>query len=169
MAKQKNIHIRRFRRSDLPAVRRLIYNTIEICYSADYPKEAIKFFKDYHSDKNILKGAAKGYTIVLEINNRIIGTGTIIDSHIMRVFVNPNFQKRGLGKLIMLKLEGKAALAGVKTVQLDASLPSKKFYDSLGYTTFEKTFVKVENDKNLHYYKMKKVLCRPRKAEKKPC
>lgn len=142
----------------MPAIRELIRNTIDICYSADYPKEAIKYFKEYHSDKNILKDARDGWTIVLVKNNRIIATGTIIDNHIMRVFVNPKFQKRGFGKLIMRKLEEKAISTGVKKVKLDASLPSKKFYDSMGYKTSKKTYVKVENDKKLHYYKMNKAL-----------
>ena len=76
----------------------------------------------------------------------------------MRVFVNPKLQKRGLGKLIMNKLEDKAVSTGVEKVNLDASLPSKKFYDSLGYKTCEKTYVKLKNGKKLHYYKMDKVL-----------
>jgi len=158
MTKLKGIRIRRFRKRDLPAVKELIDNTIDICYLADYPKEAVQYFKQYHCDRNILKGAAKGWTIVLEKNNRIIGTGTIIDSHIMRVFVNPKFQKRGLGKLIMNKLEDKAISSEVNKVKLDASLPSKKFYDVLGYKTREKTYVKLENGKKLHYYKMNKGL-----------
>jgi N-acetylglutamate synthase-like GNAT family acetyltransferase len=158
MAKRKDIRIRRFRKRDLPAVKELIDNTIDICYPADYPNEAVKFFKEYHCDENIIKGAATGWAIVLEKNNRIIGTGTIIDNHIMRVFVNPKFQKRGLGKLIMHKLEDKAISSGVNKVKLDASLPSKKFYDALGYKTREKTYVKLENGKKLHYYKMDKVL-----------
>jgi N-acetylglutamate synthase-like GNAT family acetyltransferase len=158
MAKRTDIRIRRFRRSDLVAVKELIYSTIDICYSADYTKEAVQYFKQYHCDKNILKGAAKGCTIVLEKNNRIIGTGTIIDNHIMRVFVNPKFQKRGLGKLIMNKLEDKAIYSGVNKVKLDASLPSKTFYDTLGYKTREKTYVKLENNKKLHYYKINKEL-----------
>ena len=142
----------------MPAVKELIDNTIDICYSADYPKEAIKFFKEYHCDESILKGAAEGWTIVLEENNRIIATGTIVDDHIMRVFVDPKFQKRGLGKLIMCKLEEKAISTGVRAVKLDASLSSKKFYDTLGYATSEETYLKVENGKKLHYYKMDKVL-----------
>ncbi|MGD1042572.1 MAG: GNAT family N-acetyltransferase [Sedimentisphaerales bacterium] len=158
MAKRTDIRIRQFSRSDLPTVKELIYNTIDICYSADYPKEAVQYFKQYHCDKNILKGAAKGWTIVLEENNRVIGTGTIIDDHIMRVFVNPKFQKRGLGKLIMNKLEDKAISSGVNKVKLDASLPSKKFYDALGYATSEATHLDVENSKKLHYNKMNKVL-----------
>jgi GNAT superfamily N-acetyltransferase len=169
MEKQRKIHIRRFRRSDLPVVKKLIYDTIDIRYSADYPKEAITYFKKYHCKENILKGARDGWTIILRENNRIIGTGTIVDGHIMRVFVNPKFQRRGFGKLIMCKLEEKAISTGVSIVKLDASLPSKKFYDSLGYATCEKTFVKVENGKKLHYYKMNKVLHRNRKVEKKPC
>jgi len=158
MNKRRNIGLRRFRQRDLAAVKTLIDNTIDTCYSADYPKEAIQYFKEYHCEENILKGTADGWTAVLEKNNRIIATGTIIDDHIMRVFVDPKFQKRGLGKLIMGKLEEKAISKGAKVVKLDASLPSKKFYDSLGYDTREKTYVEVENGKKLHYYKMNKVL-----------
>ena len=158
MAKLNGIRIRRFRQRDLPVVKKLIDNTIDICYSANYPKEAIKYFKQYHCEENILKGAAKSWTIVLENNTRVIGTGTILNNHIMRVFVNPKFQKRGLGKLIMNKLEDKAISSGARKVNLDASLPSKTFYDSLGYKTCKKTYVKLENSKKLHYYKMDKVL-----------
>jgi N-acetylglutamate synthase-like GNAT family acetyltransferase len=158
IAKRNGIRIRRFRRSDLAAVKKLIDKTIDICYSADYPTEAIQYFKEYHCDKNILKGAKKGWTIILEKNNSIVATGTIIDNHIMRVFVNPKFQKKGLGKLIMNKLEVKVFSSEVNKVKLDASLPSKKFYDSLGYATRKKTYVKLENGKKLHYYKMNKVL-----------
>ncbi len=142
----------------MPAIKELIYNTIDICYLVDYPKEAIKFFKEYHCDENILKGTAEGWTVVLEENNQIIGTGTIIDDHIIRVFVNPKFQKRGLGRLIMRELEEKAISTGVRAIKLDASLPSKKFYDSLGYATSEATYLEVENGEKLHYYKMEKVL-----------
>ncbi len=163
MTKRTNIRIRQFSRNDLSAVRELICNTIDACYPANYPREAIQFFREYHCDENILKQAKEGWTIVLEKDNRIIATGTIVDDHIMRVFVSPEFQKQGLGKLIMHKLEEKSASAGVTAVKLDASLPSKKFYDSLDYKTCEATHLDVENGKKLHYYKMNKAL-----TEQKP-
>ena len=155
---EKNFSIREFKPSDLGAVTSLIRNTIDVCYSNAYPKEAIKFFKDYHCDENILEGAKEGYTIILEQDDQIIGTGTIVDDHVMRVFVEPALQKRGLGKLIMQKLEEKALSSAISIVKLDASLPSKKFYDSLGYVTLEETFLEVENGKKLDYYKMEKSL-----------
>ena len=129
-----------------------------MCYSEVYPKEAVQFFKDWHCDDRILKEAKEGYTIVLEKDNQIIGTGTIADNHIMRVFVDPVFQKQGFGKLIMQKLEEKAASLNIASVILDASIPSKEFYDSLGYKTLEKTFIPVENGERLDYYKMQKSL-----------
>ncbi len=157
MPKGNGIRIRKFASSDLRAIKKLIHSTINTCYSGVYPREVIKYFYDYHNDGNILKEAKEGYTIVLIRNNRIIGTGTIVGNHILRVFVHPKFQNRDLGKLIMQKLETKATLNKIKAIKLDASLPSKKFYDSLGYTS-TKTFLKVENGKRLNYYKMKKVL-----------
>ncbi len=157
IAKRNGVRIRKFVSSDLRAVKKLIRRTINACYSPVYPKEVIKYFHDYHSDENILGDAKEGYTIVLERNNRIIGTGTIVANHIWRVFIDPAFQQQGLGKLIMRKLETKAISNKIKAVKLDASLPSKKFYDSLGYAS-EKAFLKVENGKKLNYYKMKKSL-----------
>jgi len=109
MPGKNKIKIRKFRLTDLNAVRRLIYNTIDVCYPAVYCPEAIKYIKNYHSSENILKGAKKGYTIVLERNNRIAAVGTIIkNGYITRVFVNPEFQGQGIGKLIMEKLQTKA-------------------------------------------------------------
>lgn len=150
--------IRKFKSIDLAGVRKLIHKTIDVCYSSIYCAEAVKFFKDWHHDKKILKNAKEGYTIVVEKDNKIIGTGTIVGDEIMRVFVDPAFQKHGIGKLIMLQLEQEAISVGVDIVKLDASLPSKRFYELLGYVLLEETFVEVENKKRLDYYKMQKNL-----------
>lgn len=158
MSDRRNISIREFRSLDLGVVKSLIDRTIDTCYSSAYPKEAVQFFKDWHCDENILKGAREGYTFVLEKENQIIGTGTLLGDEVVRVFVEPVFQKRGVGKLIMQKLEEKALSTGIGVVRLDASLPSKKFYDSLGYMILEETSLEVENGKRLDYYKMEKPL-----------
>jgi len=168
MQKKSKIKIRKFRLADLDAVKRLIYNTIDVCYPAVYCPEAIKYIKNYHNRKNILKGAKKGYTIVLEIGHRITAAGALIkNGYITRVFVNPKFQKQGFGRFIMEKLHTKAISVGMKQVKLDSTLTGKKFYDSLGYKTIKKTFVKVENGKKLPYYEMKKILMPKTKRKQK--
>lgn len=158
MVKQHDIKIRKFKKADLADVKSLIHKTVDICYSDVYCAEAVQFFKDWHCDDKILKDAKDGYTIVLEKDNQIIGTGTIVENHIMRVFIDPVFQKHGFGTLIMRKLEEKAISMSIRVAKLDASIPSKKFYDSLGYVTLEEAFLEVENNKRLDFYKMEKSL-----------
>lgn len=58
----------------------------------------------------------------------------------------------------MHTLEGKATLLGIDVVILDASIPSKKFYDYLGYVTLEEAFLEVENNQKLFFYRMEKSL-----------
>ncbi len=158
MSKQNKVNVREFRSGDLAEVKGLICRTIDKCYSRVYCAEAIKFFKGWHCCLKILQNAEEGYTLILERNGRIVGTGTIVGDEIMRVFLDPVSQKQGFGKLIMCKLEEKAVSNGIDVVKLDASLPSKKFYDLLGYVTLKHTFLEVENNKRLDYYKMQKDL-----------
>ncbi len=155
---KNGVEIREFNKADLVMVKSLIGKTIDTCYSSAYCEEAVKFFKDWHNDDKILDQAKKGYTIIFINDNQIIGTGTVIGDEIVRVFVDPAYQKRGYGKLMMQKLEEKALSNGVDIVRLDASIPSKKFYDLLDYVTLEETFLEVENHKRLDYYKMQKSL-----------
>jgi N-acetylglutamate synthase-like GNAT family acetyltransferase len=58
----------------------------------------------------------------------------------------------------MRDLEERARSLGVTTVRLDASLPSKAFYDKLGYATVERTFLPLENDRRLEFFKMQRSL-----------
>ena len=160
MCKEDKIIIRKFATEDLNTVKALIYRTIDVCYSSGYSKEAVRFYKDWHCDENVLKDAKEGYMIVLKKDNRIIGTGTFVGDEIKRVFVEPAFQKHGFGNILMQKLEEKALLASIDIVKLDATLLSKKFYDSLGYVTLKKTFLEIENEEKLYYYKMEKSLIR---------
>ncbi|MBN2181840.1 MAG: GNAT family N-acetyltransferase [Sedimentisphaerales bacterium] len=158
MCERSGVKVRKFEGSDLDVVRDLIHITIDACYPEHYCAEAVQFFKDWHYDEKILKNAAEGYTIVLEQNGRIVGTGTLIGNEIVRVFIDPAFQKSGFGKLVMQKLEENALSKGINIVKLDASLPSKVFYDLLGYVTLEETFIEVGDNKRLDYYKMRKIL-----------
>ena len=158
MEKQQNYNIREFSLSDLEAVRKVIIDTIEACYPVAYCREAVDFFKEHHRVENLLKSVKKDYIIVLEMDGRIVGTGTLERDEITRVFVLPEYQGLGLGKMIMQTLEEKARSQGIKAVNIDASLVSLDFYHHLGYETTSVMYIPVENDQRLDYEEMKKVL-----------
>lgn len=158
MAEEEQDRIRAFRQADMAALKSLIERTVDACYPGHYCPQAVQFFKDYHDEQAILKDARAGDTIVLAEAGRIVGTGTLVGDEIKRVFVDPASQRQGSGRLIMRRLEEKAAANGVATVKLDASLPSKAFYDRLGYVTVEQTFLPLANGRRLEFFKMQKRL-----------
>ncbi|WP_301678359.1 GNAT family N-acetyltransferase [Methanoculleus methanifontis] len=108
--------------------------------------------------EQILLDATRGCTFVLASGGRIAGTGTLLGTTIKRVFVHPSRQRRGYGALLMHALESEAIRRGIGRVDLSASLPSKRFYDLLGYATECEDYIPVRNGKRLDYYTMVKAL-----------
>jgi hypothetical protein len=49
--------------TDLAAVYALVQSTIEVSYAGVYPPEAIEFFKNHHSQENIMKDIERGYIV----------------------------------------------------------------------------------------------------------
>lgn len=158
MLSKEQISVREFELSDLESIRELIKKTIDVCYNGFYFKEVMDYFDMYNWYGNILKVAREGYITVVEIQGKIVGTGGVIGDVILRVFVDPSYQKQGLGRMIMNELEMHAAASGVKVVKLRALANAKKFYESLGYITVTKGLVEVDTCRSLDYYQMEKEL-----------
>ena len=128
----------------------LIHRTIEEIYTKYYSYEAVRFFSELHSEENILKDISEGKVYAVTLEQDVIGTGTLDGDHIRRVFVLPQFQKQGIGTLIMDFFEGEI-IKNHGAVWLDSSLPAGKFYHDRGYAAKEYHEYKLENDKVLAY------------------
>jgi RimJ/RimL family protein N-acetyltransferase len=158
MSAQDPIRLREFRASDLEALLRLIHDTIDVSYFPAYPARAIQFFKAFHSETNILERHQKGEILILEKDGKPIGTGSLVGSDILGVFVHPRFQHQGYGKGIMKELEKRAALNAVGEIVLSVSLPSKRFYESLGYEMTASRSIDVGESQRLDYWEAKKMM-----------
>jgi GNAT superfamily N-acetyltransferase len=130
--------LRTFIPADLGAVYDLIQRTIDSRYPPVYPPRAVAYFKRYHSRENILKRSVEGLLlVVVDDDGRyprlIVATGAVVRTEITGVFVAPEHQGRGLGRLVMDRLESAALAAGHGSVCLSVSLPSRGFYEGRGY------------------------------------
>ena len=153
--------IRRFHDDDLPNVYELVHRTIDISYPPDYSARVIELFKEFHSRENILEDTKSGCTLVALHEGEIVGTGTLLDAHIRRVFVNPSFQGRGIGTLIANELEKIASSNNETALNLAAALGSRNFWESCGFTVQEEIFAPARKDIVIHYYTMEKPLNSP--------
>ena len=128
----------------------LIQRTIAEIYTRYYSDEAVRFFSELHSEKNILKDILDGKVYAVTLGQDVVGTGTLNGDHIRRVFVLPQFQRQGIGTLIMDFFESKI-IKNHGAAWLDSSLPAGKFYKNRGYVTKEYEEHKLENNKVLAY------------------
>ena len=152
------VNIRLFKKADIEDVWALVQHTICVSYRPDYSPEAIRFFQDYHPREKILDDAANGMILVAEHEQEIVGTGTIREAHIRRVFIHPSRQSLGIGSLIASELETRAIRNGWTTVDLSSAIGSRTFWELRGFYVSQEHFRPVDDNLVIHYYTMTKDL-----------
>jgi GNAT superfamily N-acetyltransferase len=150
--------VRDFVLSDLSYLRQMIHNAIDASYAKVYPDRAVQFFKDFHSDQRILERSQKGEILIIESDNVIVATGAVVGNEILGVFVRSEEQEKGYGKTIMNELERRAKTRGFVEITLSISLPSRKFYEALGYEIVGDRSVDVGQGQRLDYWEAQKTI-----------
>ncbi|MDO4468022.1 MAG: GNAT family N-acetyltransferase [Bacillota bacterium] len=131
--------------------------TIDGIYPNYYPMGAVQFFKSYHKEESILHDIQKGYVYLVKIEDSFVGTVTIKENEICRLFVLPQHQKNGYGKQL-IEFAEETIGNNYSSILLDASLPAKKIYQKRGYKEVEYHQLLTENGDFLCYDVMKKEL-----------
>lgn len=140
---------------DLQNVYNVVQHTIKTIYPKYYPAEVVDFFSEHHSMEAIAKDIENGHVSVLKIDENIVATGSFADNHITRVYVLPEYQKKGYGTFIMKTIESQISEKYDKAY-LDASLPAAALYEKLGFSTIKHERYPVENEVILAYEVMEK-------------
>jgi len=136
--------------NDFEAVKHITQTTIRAVYPKYYPEGAVDFFCRHHSAECILSDIEAGKVYILEIDNSYVGTVTIDEIHINRLFVLPDCQHKGYGRMLMDFAEEKI-LTQYDHVELDASFPAKKIYIKRGYRETEYNIIETASGDKLCY------------------
>ena len=134
------MQIRRFQETDAEAAAQVVARTVEISNSADYPPEYIEHLKETHNADVLIQRAKEGHMYVACDGEKIIGTGTIApfwgsetESILLTIFVLPDYQGKGIGRLIIESLEQDEYAKRASRIEIPASLTAVNFYRHLGY------------------------------------
>ena len=138
----------------LDIVSEITQQTISEIYPHYYPMGAVEFFKAHHKDSNILADIKKGIVYLLKYNDDFVGTVTIKDNEICRLFVLPKFQHKGYGKELIDYAE-RVILKNHSEIILDASMSAKNIYKMRGYKETEYNQIITESGDILCYDVMK--------------
>lgn len=147
--------IKKAEAGDFDIVKTITAETIRIIYPRYYPRGAVDFFLNHHNDENIMHDIKNGFVYLLDENKSAVGTVTLRKNEICRLFVLPQYQKMGYGR-ILLDFAEDTILKNHSEILIDASLPAKKIYLKRGYIETNYNTIITENGDFLCYDEMKK-------------
>jgi GNAT superfamily N-acetyltransferase len=122
------ITVRPYRSADADAVSHLIRNTMRISNSADYPMERLQPLIDYFSPGKVEALSRERTCFVAEEGGAIVGTAALDGDELVSFFVSPLKQRRGIGSLLLERLEAVASERGLRELRVSASLAGVSFY-----------------------------------------
>ncbi|WP_029319683.1 GNAT family N-acetyltransferase [Butyrivibrio sp. AE3004] len=149
--------IRAAKEKDFDSVKNITQTTIRSVYPKYYPSGAVQFFSDHHSDDRIRADIVAGIVFQIEVDGNAIGTVTVADNEINRLFVLPDYQHKGYGRELM-KFAEEMISKEHENIILDASLPAKQIYLKRGYVATKYNMIKTENGDYLCFDVMEKQL-----------
>jgi len=137
------IEIRPFEAPDSEQASYVITRCLKEINSRDYTEGQIQKICDAFTPKNILKRFSERKSFVAVQYEQVIGTATLKGQEIGSMFVNPDFQGCGIGKLLIKHIEDVAKKSNVTQLKAYSSIAAIEFYKHLGYHEIKE---KVEPD-----------------------
>ena len=132
--------IRRFRETDAKDVSWLIRTTIRVSNTKDYPVELMDALIETETPEHVLERASWTHFYVVQDGERIIGCGAIgpywgkeDESSLFTIFVLPEYQGKGVGRMIMETLEQDDFFLRARRIEIPASITGVPFYLRMGY------------------------------------
>ena len=147
------MRLRVYQEEDLDEVIRLFYTCVHTVNAEDYTREQL----DAWAPEDIRreewnKSLSEHYTLLAEAEGRLAGFGDIrSDGYLDRLFVHPDFLRRGVGTLLCERLE--STVQGKITAEV--SLTALPFFLARGYTAVKEQEV-IRKGVRLKNYAMNK-------------
>ena len=144
--------------SDVSIIKKISEMTITEIYPHYYPKGAVDFVLTLHDEGTILSDIKQNRVFLcFDIMQNAVGTVTIKENEICRLFVLPLYQRKGYGAELLDYAEEKISREYSQIV-LAASLPAKKIYLKRGYKDMEFHLIPTKDNDFLCYDVMEKQL-----------
>jgi GNAT superfamily N-acetyltransferase len=122
---------------DAAALSALIQRSVRISNAADYDVATIDAICRNFTSALVLEKMAQRDVFVADIAGIPYGTVSLGGGKLHSLFVDPQRQRTGIGRLLTVHLEEHARARGMVELHLSSSLTAKPFYERLGYRTLQ--------------------------------
>lgn len=137
--------IKRATLNDIPLIQDLFSNTISESNQADYTQEQLTAWIKRSENADLWERRIQNqYFIVAFLNNELVGFASLRkDGYLSHLFVNKKTQHKGLGRLLMQKIETFAYKNEMFQIIADASITAVKFFEKIGFDIVKRQTVNI--------------------------
>jgi GNAT superfamily N-acetyltransferase len=123
--------------ADISAV---ILRALRETNAQDYTDEIIARVERSFSPDAVRELIAKRAVFVATSGDRVVGTASLDGSVVRTVFVAPDVQARGIGKLLMAEIERTARERNIPSLTVPSSVTAETFYARLGFNAVRDSY-----------------------------
>ena len=125
--------IRPAQHDDAADISAVILRALRETNAKDYTDEIIARVEQGFNPDAVLALMAKRTVFVATIGNRVVGTASLDGRVVRTVFVAPDVQARGIGKLLMAEVERVARERNIPALTVPSSVTAETLYIRLGF------------------------------------
>lgn len=129
--------IRRATEADAVPLSGLIRHTIRVSNSEDYDQKSIDMLRAIFEPEPVAERIENELILLCFMGTELVATVGLRDDFLRSMFVEPAWQGRGLGKMLVARIEEEARQRAIAEMMLHASLTAREFYAGLGYEFVE--------------------------------
>lgn len=119
--------------NDADEISAVILRALRETNAKDYTDEIIERVERSFSPGAVRQLVGKRTVFVAAIGRRVVGTASLDGSVVRTVFVAPDVQAQGIGKLLMAEIERTARERNIASLTVPSSITAETFYARLGF------------------------------------
>jgi N-acetylglutamate synthase-like GNAT family acetyltransferase len=147
------MRVRTYEIGDTKQIVKLFYDTVHEVNIRDYTKAQVDAWAPADIDiESWTKSLSSKFTFVAEEGETIAGFGQLEgNGHIDCFYCHKDFQRQGIGRIILEQIDAKARNSGIKKLFTEASITAKAFFESYGFMVVKKQEVERRGQKFINF------------------
>lgn len=125
---------------DADGISGVILRALRETNAKDYTDEIIARVAHSFSSDTVRQLIRKRTVFVATLGSRIVGTASLDGDVVRTVFVAPDVQAQGIGKLLMAEIERTARCRSITSLTVPSSVTAETFYAKLGFNAVRDSY-----------------------------